>query len=147
MKHFIFIVVAAFLVGCAASSGKINVVQIGMTKAEVISVMGDPVSVSAKDATEYLNYALAESFSDSYNLRTTPYYVRLINGKVDSYGRTGDFDSTQPTTIKIESEEKVEIDKQADLYTQLRKLEQLRDEGILSDAEYDDLKARAIRDQ
>jgi hypothetical protein len=28
-------------------------------------------------------------------VKTTPYYVRLINGKVESYGRTGDFDSTK----------------------------------------------------
>ena len=137
-------VFAAISVGCATSS-TINTVQLGMTKAEVVVIMGDPVSVSAKGETEYLNYALSETDDDAFYGITSPYYVRLVNGRVDSYGRTGDFDSTQPTTIRLETDEQVKIDEDSDLYTELRKLKQLHDEGILSDAEYEDLKQKATR--
>ena len=76
---------------------------------------------------------------------TTPYYVRLVNGRVDSYGRTGDFDSTQTTTIRLETDELGSADEGSDLYTELRKLKQLHEEGIVSDAEYEELKQKAIR--
>ncbi len=78
-----------------------------MTKDEVFRVMGNPISVSAQAGLEYLNYALSEPRDDAFRgwtrayyvrpvtVKTTPYYVRLINGRVESYGRTGDFASTK----------------------------------------------------
>ena len=144
MRLLTLFVFAAILLGCATSS-IINSVELGMTKSEVVAVMGDPVSVSAKGATEYLNYALSETSDDAYYGFTTPYYVRLVNGRVDAYWRSGDFDSTQPTTIRLETDELIKLDEDSDLYTELRKLKQLHDEGILSDAEYEELKQKAIR--
>jgi len=138
------LVVAATVVGCATSS-IINSVELGMTKSEVIAVMGDPVSISATGQTEYLNYALSETGDDAYYGITTPYYVRLVNGRVDAYGRTGDFDSTQPTTIRVETDDLSGADDSPDLYSELQKLKQLHEEGILSDAEYEELKQKAIR--
>ena len=99
---------ALMLIGCA-TSGKINAVQLDMTKAEVIAVMGEPVSVSAQGTAEYLNYNLSETDDDAFYGIATPYYVRLINGKVESYGRTGDFDSTQPTIVRMENDENVKV--------------------------------------
>jgi len=148
MRILISLIFAAILVGCAtsSSSSKLNAVQLGMSKTEVIAVMGDPASVSAKGETVYLNYALSETGDDAFLGITTPYYVRLVNGKVDSYGRTGDFDSTQPDTVKIITDENIKVDEEADLYTELHKLKQLHDEGILSDSEYEALKQKAIRE-
>ncbi|MES2580068.1 MAG: hypothetical protein V4552_05925 [Pseudomonadota bacterium] len=83
--------------------------------------MGEPVSVSAKDGTEYLNYKLSETDDDAFRGWTSPYYVRLINGKVDSYGRTGDFDSTKNPTIKIEKDESIKVTGDKDMYTELKK--------------------------
>jgi hypothetical protein len=76
----------AFLFGCAGSSKKMNLLSLGMTKQQVIEAIGDPTSTSAKRNTEYLNYRLTEDgfYSDSY-------YVRLLDGKVESYGRAGSF--------------------------------------------------------
>ena len=125
---------AVLLVGCATSS-KINAVQLGMTKTEVIATMGNPVSISAKGGAEYLNYKLSETGDDAARGWTTPYFVRLVDGKVDSYGRTGDFDSTKPTTVRIETDENIKVDGDSDIYTELRKLKQLYEEGIISETE------------
>jgi len=116
----------------------------GMTKDEVIKVMGNPVSVSAKEGTEYLNYKLSETNDDAFMGWTRPYYVRLINGKVDSYGRSGDFDSTQKPTLKIETDENIKVQGSGDLYTELRKLKELRDEGILTEDEYQAQKEKVL---
>ncbi|HJO36431.1 MAG TPA: SHOCT domain-containing protein [Gammaproteobacteria bacterium] len=143
MKYLAVAMTAMILTGCA-TSGKINRVEVGMSKDEVIGVMGSPVSVSAKGRTEYLNYKLSETDDDAFRGFTTPYFVRLIDGKVDSYGRTGDFDSTSTPTVRIETDEKVNVSGESDLYTELRRLKGLRDEGILSESEYQSQKKKVL---
>ena len=143
MKYLVTIILGLALAGCA-TSGKINAVNIGMTKDEAIKVMGKPVSISAKGETEYLNYKLSETDDDAFIGRTSPYYIRIISGKVDSYGRTGDFDSTKKPTVKIETDENINIKGSGDLYTELRKLKELRDEGILSEEEYQTQKKKVL---
>ena len=84
--------------GCATAS-RINCVDTGMTKKQVISCMGQPTSISAMGDTQFLNYALLESFGATV---TTPYAVQLVGGRVVSYGRQGDFGTTQQTKQVIE---------------------------------------------
>lgn len=138
-------VLIAVICGACATAGKINNVQVGMTKEEVIAVMGKPVSVSAKGETEYLNYRLSETSDDAFYGVTDNYFVRLVNGTVDSFGRTGDFDSTQAPTVRIETDENIKTNGVSDLYTELKKLAELRDSGILSEAEFEEQKAELLR--
>ena len=78
-----------------------NSVNIGMTKQEVISALGSPTSTSAKEGVEYLNYLLYETIGDTTGFgKTKPHFVRIINGRVDSYGILGDFDSTKTPETK-----------------------------------------------
>ncbi len=76
-----------FICGCSTSSA-MNKISIGMPKEQVIKTLGNPISVSADGTCEYLNYKLLDNIMDD---TLTPYYVRLVNGKVDAYGRNGDF--------------------------------------------------------
>ena len=101
MARLLFaMVVAAILTAGCATAHKMNSVSIGMTKQEVISVLGPPTSISAKEGVEYLNYRFSETgLAASYGI-TSPYFVRIINGKVESYGRLGDFDSTKAPETK-----------------------------------------------
>ena len=71
------------LFGCAS---KLNQVQLGMSRDQVISAVGTPSSTSAMDSTEYLKYQLCSDW-----IFTDRYYVRLTNGKVDAFGRVGDY--------------------------------------------------------
>lgn len=77
------------LSGCLTPASKINAVHLGMTKAEVLAVMGPPASITADQTAEYLNYGLAEGFTTGYTAVQTPYEIKLVNGKVVSYGRAG----------------------------------------------------------
>ena len=92
----LLVVTSLLLVGCS-SINNISRVNIGMTKDDVMAVMGEPKSVSAKDKTEYLNYDMYDAWTDSWE----HYFVRLRSGSVDSYGKIGDFDSTKDPTINI----------------------------------------------
>jgi hypothetical protein len=73
------------LMGCASAS-KMNSVQLGMTKDQVIGAIGSPSSTSEMDNTQYLKYQLCSDW-----IFTDRYYVRLTDGKVDAFGRVGDF--------------------------------------------------------
>lgn len=84
-----------------------NKLHIGMTKDEVINAIGTPDSTAAQGAAEYLEY---QHFVYASLNHYEYFYVRLINGKVDSYGRRGDFDSTKPPTQKIQIEKKTVSD-------------------------------------
>jgi hypothetical protein len=101
MLKIVVIFLSVLLVGCTGTTAKLNKVSIGMTKSEVVRQIGRPDSVSAKGSAEYLIYYWAtpkQIFADENNL--PEYYIRLVDGKVESYGKMGDFDSAQVPETK-----------------------------------------------
>ena len=74
-----------------------------MKEQEVRAILGKPTSKSANGKVEYLNYSLFESVWDR---KGTPYFVRMVEGRVDAFGRTGDFDSTKDPTLNINIKQK-----------------------------------------
>ncbi|MBA3570544.1 MAG: hypothetical protein H0W34_00925 [Pyrinomonadaceae bacterium] len=85
----IFTIAGLCLGGCLTPASKINDVRLGMTKSEVIAVMGTPGSITADQTAEYLNYALAEGMRTGTAATQTPFEIKIVNGKVVSYGRAG----------------------------------------------------------
>lgn len=133
---FVLAIITLIVLGCATAH-KISNVQVGMTKEEVIEVMGRPASTSAIGADcEYLNYSLSETDDQAFYGFTVPYYIRLINGHVDSYGRAAD-------TLRLETDENIEkrsdvnVASEEDLYTELVKLKKLLDAGIITQQEFE----------
>ncbi len=74
---------AALLFGCAS---KMNDVRIGMTREEVVGAVGSPSSTSEMGNTTFLKYQLCSDW-----IFTDRYFVRLTDGRVDAFGRVGDF--------------------------------------------------------
>ena len=132
------------LCGCA-TAGRINRVSLGMSKEEVIKVMGRPVSTSAEKGTEYLNYKLAETSTDDAYGISTPYAVCLRGGKVVSYGRHGDFGTTeQPAQVikvigDLKSDEKINVqtENNGELEKKLKTLNKLLTDGFITKNEFD----------
>lgn len=93
------ILAIVLLAGCATAH-KMNQVSLGMTKQQVVQALGPPISTSAKPGVEYLNYRFSETDIDERQNVTTPYFIRIVDGKVESYGRLGDFDSTKTPETK-----------------------------------------------
>ena len=108
MKISLLIIGFGLIVGGCSTrsdmSAKMNYVSIGMAKKEVINSVGQPQSVSAKGNMEYLNYNLCSravaDFPEYVCKERNDYYIRVVNGKVESYGKLGDFDSTKITETK-----------------------------------------------
>ncbi len=77
--------VALLLAGCQTSSTAINNIRPGMSEREVVAILGKPKArVSNTDGTTTLDYTLNESRVQSLH---APYFVRMVDGKVESYGR------------------------------------------------------------
>ncbi|RLB28397.1 MAG: hypothetical protein DRH11_17390 [Deltaproteobacteria bacterium] len=84
-------VIAILFLGCATAP-KVNKIQLGMSRAEVIAILGDPISITATQEAEYLNYRLSETRTNAMMGLSTPYYVKIVGGKVEAYGRSEDID-------------------------------------------------------
>lgn len=99
--HTLILVAAICLAGCATAP-KMNRLSVGMTKQEVVSVMGQPTSTAAPGSgVELLRYRLSPTSDHALYGVTEEYFVRLVNGKVESYGKMGDFDSTKDPTLNL----------------------------------------------
>ena len=74
-----------------------------MNKNQVTGIKGSPIQVKAQGTTEYLIYPRNYDKKERRDL----YFVRLINGTVEAFGRLGDFDSTKADhTYRIINEDK-----------------------------------------
>jgi hypothetical protein len=76
------LVVISWFAGCVSSTTKL---RLGMTKDEVIAVMGQPISVAAQGKNEDLNYSVSDS-AGTFEI-SRPYFVRLVDGRVEAYGQ------------------------------------------------------------
>lgn len=82
------LVLGLFAPGCATYPGTASL-WIGMTRAQAIRAMGPPESVSAQGSFEYLNYTLP--VNGGGHVVSRPYYVRVTNDAVESFGYGGQF--------------------------------------------------------
>ena len=86
---------ASFLVACVSdkTASRTNLLNIGMTKAQVVSSMGQPTATRAIQNTEILTYIWYPCWSETISPGCLPveFLVRLSDGRLDAYGKTGDF--------------------------------------------------------
>ena len=83
-------------------------INIGMPQKEVIEQLGKPDDMAAKNGTVYLNYIYTPWYDhNGADGNAEHYFVRLVNNKVDSFGRRGDFDSIKnpEQTINVNIQE------------------------------------------
>jgi hypothetical protein len=111
MKKIIIMLMLVLLTNCATTK-EVNTVSLGMTKAEVLRIMGTPRGVSAIEGVEYLEYHLWRGYGVGSEWAEAPrwernfwdpveiFFVRLKEGKVDAYGKKGDFDFTKVPETK-----------------------------------------------
>jgi hypothetical protein len=96
MKKIVICLILAISMCSCVTAKRMDRLSIGMTKEQVLRIMGDPASVASPGGgEELLRYELSETrLQAEYNI-TQEYYVRLLYGRVDGYGRMGDYDSAK----------------------------------------------------
>jgi hypothetical protein len=81
------VILVAALCGCHTTSQDLNRLNLGMTKQQVVGTLGEPHTTAAQGNIEFLTYWL-----DRENMGgKDEYFVKLVDGKVTTYGHKGDF--------------------------------------------------------
>jgi hypothetical protein len=159
----------AALLGACANSTVLNKLHIGMTKGDVVALLGQPDSTSAQANVEYLTYYLDVNTNEGPGVRDQPYLVRLVDGKVESFGRFAQLNDLylRPVTSALPGTSNfpqspllgggmaVPMAVPAgslppaapDLASELEKLKTLKDQGVLTDAEFQQAKAKLLGSQ
>ena len=76
-----------WLSGCSSGPSRIESVTEGMTKAEVVAVLGEPRHVSPVAGSDFLTYKVWRSFwRRAPGNYTDIHYVKFTNGRVVQYG-------------------------------------------------------------
>jgi hypothetical protein len=167
MKSKILVLASVLLVGLLAgcnTAAQLNNIRIGMTKDQVLAILGTPDSTSAQADVEYLTYYLE---GDANYGRDRPYMVRVVDGKVESFGRFAQLSDlyyrpvtsarpgdanfpSQPYPAALAPMGSVPTSAAApgsDLASQLEKLKALKDQGVLTDDEFQKAKAKLLSSQ
>ncbi len=83
----LFACFAFLLVGCSGGPSRIEGIAEGMTKKEVVAVLGEPRYTSQVSGSEYLTYKVWRSFwRRAPGNYTDIHYVQFTNGRVVQYG-------------------------------------------------------------
>ena len=147
------LLLATLFAGCTMTADKLNNIKIGMTKDQVIAILGTPDSTSAQANIEYLTYYLV---SDTSYGRDLPYSVRLVDGKVESFGRFAQLSDIYlrpvgggPPQYNVGFPVAVGSPPagETDLVAQLQKLKTLKDQGVLTDEEFQKAKQKLLSEQ
>lgn len=139
-------VFAMAFAGCETvkDTSKLNSVHLGMTKAELVATLGAADQVSAQANVEYLTYFL----SKDADAPKQPYMVRIVDSRVDSFGRFVQLLDTHGGTsggapgLGIGAVMPYSLN--TDVVTQLQQLKWLKDQGVLSDDEFQKVKQRLL---
>lgn len=133
------------LAGCATSSTKLNSVHLGMAKSDLVRKLGQPDTASTQATTEYLTYYL----SNDNTVRDEPYMVRLVDGRVESFGRFIRLLETQNTSgqglAPLGLGAIMPYSMNMDVVTQLQHLKALQDQGVLTAEEVARAKERLLK--
>lgn len=163
IQLLVLILLGAFFAGCATSD-LMNRIRIGMTKDQVVNILGKPDSMSGQANVVYLTYYLEAP--NRYE-QEQPYMVRLVDGKVESFGRfrqlfdlysrpvtsaqPGEANFPQafglaPTTVAPMTTAPATAAPAAvpDLAQQIAALKALKDQGVLTDAEFQKAKDKLL---
>jgi outer membrane protein assembly factor BamE (lipoprotein component of BamABCDE complex) len=141
------VLVVAVICSCATpgsslSKPNLSSIAVGMSRQDVVGRLGEPHEISKQGHTEYLTYNFDHPFDGRTEI-VSSYFVRLIDGKVEAFGEKGDFDSTKGPAITVNMKDAI-ADQPCDLYSELRKLEALKNDGVLSEGEFQVQKNKAL---
>lgn len=77
---------ALLVAGCSGGPSRIEGISEGMTKAEVVAVLGEPRYSSQVEGSEYITYKVLRSFwRRSWGNYNDIHYVKFTNGRVVEY--------------------------------------------------------------
>jgi hypothetical protein len=140
----------ALSMGCTEPAFAPAKVRMGMTEEQVVGALGKPTATVIQGATtclEYETYDQDRWFGSGRKENVQVFVVRLTGGTVDAVGKKGDLEDPRTPSIRTEGYRKPSAEPPAppfDLRTELEKLEKMKRDGLITEAEYRDLRQRVL---
>jgi len=166
------VMVALVGLGCAKPSFDINRVQVGQSEDQVFMELGKPTLAIRQGNLRYLEYEIFDQdkwFGVGRKENVQRFFVRLVDGRVESSGDKKNLDPAKVPNGWADADPKPITDPKPmvdakpladpkpemaaakpalaapfDLRTELEKLEKLKKDGLITEAEFHELRQRAL---
>jgi hypothetical protein len=158
LLSFPFLVIPVTLaIGCTKPDLDFVKIRVGMAKNEIIARVGNPTRTSVVKDCEIFEYEAYDRYGALIVNRRSQ-FIRFMNGKVESFGNMEDLNSVKASSIRTEPDKQMSLGKAEeslsakaaasattfDLRTELEKLEKLKRDGLISEAEFKELRQRVM---
>jgi hypothetical protein len=166
------VLVALVGIGCSRPAFDIQRIQVGMSEDQAFETLGKPSLAIRQGNVRYLEYETFDQdkwFGVGRKENVQRFFVRLVDGRVESFGDKKNLDPAKIPTGWADVDPKPVTDPKPmvdlkpmaepkpepvpakpvpaapfDLRTELEKLEKLKKDGLISEAEFKDLRQRAL---
>lgn len=146
---------AAVSVGCTRPDLDVTKLRVGMTKREVIERVGNPSKTTVVNDTEVHEYEAYDRYG-AIKINSRTQYIRFVDGKVVAFGTLEDLKAGRAARGAaearakkgLEAREAAPQDRPAapafDLRLELEKLEKLKKDGLITEAEFGELRQKVM---
>lgn len=146
----------ALSMGCTEPAFTPAKARVGMTEEQVVAALGRPTATIVQGGATFLEYETYDQdrwFGSGRKENVQVFLVRLTGGKVDAVGKKGDLEDPKAPSTRIEGAGKPGAEPAAatavpsapfDLRAELEKLEKLQRDGLITEAEFRDLRQHAL---
>jgi outer membrane protein assembly factor BamE (lipoprotein component of BamABCDE complex) len=152
------IVSIAVSMGCTKPDLDVSKVRVGMTKKEVLERVGAPSRTAVVNDTEVYEYEAYDHYG-AIKINNRSQFIRFVGGKVESFGTLEALKAGGPAHHSMEAMSKSSpevggetVSSRAappgstafDLRTELEKLGRLKKDGLISEAEFSELRQKVL---
>ena len=148
----LFLLPALLSVGCTKPDLDVTKLKVGMSKKEVIERVGNPKRVTEVNLTTELHEYEAYERYGAIKINSRSQFVRFVDGKVEAAGSLEDLKAGR-SALRAEAakaspfagaQPAASAPPAFDLRTELEKLEKLKKDGLISEAEFQELRQKVL---
>jgi len=150
----LFLLPALLSVGCTRPDLDVSKLRVGMTKKEVVMRAGSPKRITEVNLNTELHEYEAYDRYGAIKINSRSQFVRFVDGKVEAVGTLEDLKAGR-SALRAEAPKATPAAPATaqpaapaapafDLRTELEKLEKLKRDGLISEAEFQELRRKVL---
>ncbi|MFN7958780.1 MAG: hypothetical protein U0P46_10745 [Holophagaceae bacterium] len=145
---------AALWLGCTRPDLNVSKLRVGMTKKEVVERVGSPKRVTEVNPTTELHEYEAYDRYGAIKINSRSQFIRFVDGRLEAVGTMEELKAGR-SALRAETSKAAPAQPAAaipasaaapafDLRTELEKLEKLKKDGLISEAEFQELRRKVL---
>ena len=146
----------AVALGCVRPDLDFAKIRLGMSKKEIIARIGEPTRTSVVNKADIFEYEAYDRYG-AIKVNQRSQFIRFVDDKVDAFGNIEDLKAAKPAVglvspKAVPNPREVAVSGWAapatstafDLRTELEKLEKLKKDGLITEAEFAALRQKVM---